>query len=172
MKRILLFAICFTLLNSISWAQQVLPVNNDINYEIITDTLKITKELQNFTISINNQSQETIEQFKLRFDGVKVHWTLQRAALNQENLWLIQSNDIPGQNKILAWETDQSNSQLIVYQSNFRGPYNLILDVQINLTAKPSAKGDIVDNIVLEAVTSNGMYSCNPINKSSIIIFK
>jgi hypothetical protein len=172
MKRILLLVLCLLLSGPFLLSQQILPVISDIEYKIISDTLNILKEPQNITISILNQSQEKVRVFKLKFENVKVRWTPVRGSLNSENLWLIQSNESTGHSNVLAWNYDSNNNDFIFYQSDWETPFNLELELQVNLLDISSSRGKLTDNVVLEATTNNGIYSCNSPGRSNTVYFK
>jgi hypothetical protein len=172
MKKYLLtfFSIFLTISSALS--QQVLPVLTEIKYQVISDTLKITNKPQIITLVITNESGEKLNALQVRFAKLDMYWTLIRGSLNKKNLWLIQSDISPAQKNVLAWEYNEANKQLILYQENFSTPFRLELEIQLNLVEYSLNQKEFDDNIIVEAITPSGVYNCYSGDGSNKIHFK
>lgn len=164
--------IAFLLFSTVLFAQEENLVTSEINFEVVSESLQITKKPQTVSVRITCGSGEFVQFFNLRFAETDAVWSLISARLNGDSLWLIQSNSAPSQNKVLSWETEKGKSQLILYPAAWQSDYVLDLEIQINLEKTSDIVKDTDDTILLGANLPSGSYECSPAGRGNIISVK
>lgn len=113
-------------------AQENLPVIQDIQYEVLTDSLNRNSKVQTLQIQITCDASTTGEIFNLQFrdmSGLLVPVAVERDG---EELWLIQSENTSNNDIVLAWQT-LNNTVLQLLPGDWTAPYRLDLVIQVNL---------------------------------------
>ena len=113
-------------------AQENLPVIQDIQYEVLTDSLNRNSKVQTLQIQITCDASTTGEIFNLQFrdmSGLLVPVAVERDG---EELWLIQSENTSNNDIVLAWQT-LNNTVLQLLPGDWTVPYRLDLVIQVNL---------------------------------------
>ncbi len=159
----------FLLFSTVLFAQQENLVISEINFEVVSESLQITKKHQTVSLRITCGSGEFVQFFNLRFAGTDPVLSLISARLNGDSLWLIQSNSAPSQNEVLAWEFENSKCQLILYPAAWQSTYVLDLEIQINLEHSSNIVKDTDETILLGANLPSGSYECSPAGRGNRI---
>jgi len=170
MRRIstLLVQVCFPF---ILIAQENLPVNQEIQFEVLTDSLTKNSKVQNLNVQIDCNNSITGQRFNLYFRGISGLPVLVDAIRNEETLWLIQSQNAASNDLVLAWYTvDDSRLQLVT--GNWEAPYTLKINIQLSLNNLKDIQNISEAQIDLTLIRNETEYLAVPTGRGNQINLK
>jgi len=131
MKRIITLII-YIILPFLLIAQENLPVLQEIQYEVLTDSLNKNSKVQTLRIQINCGVSTTGQRFNLQFLGMSGLLVPVAVERDGEELWLIQSENASNNDIVLAWQTLNSTALQLI-PGEWASPYRLDLVIQVSL---------------------------------------
>ncbi len=154
------------------YAQDNLPTYSAVQYEVQADSLLKTNEPQDLLISITCNASGGLDTYELKIYDLKVLWTIVSATLNNEPIWLVNTDSKSDKENVLAWKYDSQLHVLRLYPFEWQSGYELELMIRLSilqpgLVAKSDSK-----SIVLEADLGGRKYQCSPRGSGSDMTFK
>ena len=152
--------------------QDNLPTYSAVQYEVRADSLLKTNEPQDLIISISASSSGGLAAFELKIYDLKVLWTLVSAKLNDEPIWLINTDSKSDKQNVLAWKYESEENLLRLYPSDWQSGYNLELMVRLSILQPGSLANNDSKSIALEADLGGQRYQCSPSGSGNDMTFK
>ena len=154
------------------YAQDTLPVNSAMQYEVQADSLLKSNQPQNLQIIISCNSSAGLNFYEIKINGLKVLWTLVSAKLNEQPVWLVNSNTRTDNNKVLAWYYDSEQSLLRLYPAEWEATY--VLDLTVSASILQPAKLSKSDSklVSLEADLGGQKFTCVTTESGGEMTFK
>lgn len=153
-------------------AQDNLPLNSDVEYEVRADSLLKSNQSQNLQVTIACNSSGGLDFYEIKVYDLKVFWTLVSATLNDQPVWLVNSNSRSDNNKVLAWYYNAEQNLLRLYPSEWNGTYRLDLTITASIL-QPAKLSTISSKLIsLQAELGGQKYECVPVGSGGEMTFK
>ncbi len=154
---------------SVVFGQDQLPVTNQINIEVLSPSITISKQPQNMTIRIGANDAASLDFIALQLDSTQAVWTVLSARVDGQELWLVQSDVRPDKDNLMAWRYDSETQLLRIYPGQWPAGFELDLEVQLNLVNLRTAGEKISDRVVALASISSVVSRCSESGRGGLI---
>ncbi len=153
-------------------AQDTLPTLSAIQYQIQTDSLSRTNIPQDLSLTITAGSVGNRNNLILNIDNVSAFWTVVSANLNNQTLWLINSQTPSERENVLAWNYNKEEKSLYLYPTENQLSSDLNLVVRLNLLKANEINNKSATTVNLIADVGNIRYQCVPTGAGNGISFR
>ena len=171
LKRILVILAMVIPLISL-YAQDNLPTYPAVQYEVQADSLLKTNEPQDLLISITCNASGGVDTYQIKIYDLKVLWTIVSATLNDEPIWLVNTDSKSDKENVLAWKYDSQQSVLRLFPFEWQSGYELELMIRLSILQPGLVTKSDSKSIVLEAELGGRKYQCSPRGSGSEMTFK
>ena len=163
--------IIFILVPCAMFAQQGLPLTQNIRFEVLTDTLLKNSKDQTLVVRIDCNTAVPGQRYNIDLKGISGRTVLVDAARNDEKLWLIQSENAGKNTSVLAWHAVNDNRVQVV-PPDWEAPYRLELILRLSLNNLKDIQSIQSAQIDLTMMQNNIEYSTAPTGRGNVIGLK
>jgi hypothetical protein len=177
--RVLFSVVIFLFLYNSIPAQNNLIPTGQLEYEVLTTTLNANLEPQSLRLQINNTGTAAVKSINIYLTGIKGKLTLvyaEKAGSPVSTpasipLWLIQSQNHSTRDNVLPWNYSDTSDVLTLYPFAYSEPFNLTLEIQVNLSAKTQPAIDQQYSVMVETGLADGEFAASVTGRGNKITF-
>ena len=149
-------------------AQQGLPLNQNIRFEVLTDSLYKNSKDQTLTVRIECSTAAPGQRYNLNLIGISGRAVLVEASREDEKLWLIQSENAGNNPAVLAWHT-VDDTRIQVVPPDWAAPYSLEVILRLSLNNLKDIQNTQSAQIDLTLMQNNLEYRTSATGRGNLI---